>query len=49
MVTVAAAIILSEHLGFNVEFTSIATSKDVYRAMAKGESHLAFEAWFVIF
>lgn len=49
LVTVAAAIILSEHLGFNVEFTSSITAKDLYGAMAKGECHLAFEAWFVNF
>jgi hypothetical protein len=47
LVTVAAAIILSERLGFNVAFANGISGKELYGAMAEGKCHLAFEAWFV--
>lgn len=45
MVTAAAAIVLSERLGFNVRLESGRTSKQAYKAISKGELHAAFEAW----
>ena len=45
IVTTAAAIILSEELGFNVRLESGRTSKQMYEAMSQGEVHAAFEAW----
>ena len=45
MVTAAAAIVLSERLGFDVELNSGRTSKETYEALASGEVHAAMEMW----
>ena len=45
MATTAAAIVLSEMLGFDVRLEKGRTSKDMYQALSKGEVHMAFEAW----
>jgi ABC-type proline/glycine betaine transport system substrate-binding protein len=45
MVTAAAAIVLSERLGFDVELNSGRTSKETYAALATGEVHAAMEMW----
>ena len=44
--TAVAAIILSEQLGFDVELIRAGSSPgDVYKNMANGRVHLAFESW----
>ena len=45
MVTTAAAIVLSEMLGFNVKLEKGRTSKETYQALANGDVHAALEAW----
>ena len=43
--TSVAAIILSEYLGFDVEFVPGASPAAVYSSLSKGDVHLAFESW----
>jgi ABC-type proline/glycine betaine transport system substrate-binding protein len=45
MTTSVAAIILSEYLGFDVEFVPGASPAAVYSSLATGDLHLAFESW----
>lgn len=45
MVTAAAAMVLSQKLGFSVKLESGRTSQQVYPALANGEIHMAFEVW----
>ena len=45
LTTAAAAIILSEKMGFNIKLRRGSTSKEMYAAISRGEIHLAFEAW----
>jgi len=45
MVTAAAAMVLSQKLGFTVKLEEGRTSQQVYQALADGELHMAFEVW----
>jgi hypothetical protein len=45
LTTSAAAIILREKLGFDVEFVTGVSPRNMYAKLAEGEIHLAFEAW----
>ena len=45
MVTAAAAIILSEKLGFEIKLEAGRTTKEMFAAMSNGDVHMAFEAW----
>ncbi len=45
MTTSVAAIILRERLGFDVEFVTGVSPRNMYAKLADGEIHLAFEAW----